>query len=301
MNAAVWTSGRPAPAILAAFRGNAKMVKRIFQLLLPIVLAVLLLWGGWSWLKRYTRHDVTRRVPDLAGITLEEASVLLEKRDLQALVIDSIYNPEMPRGSVVEQDPPAGREVKPERKVYLIVNASQPKMIDMPRLVDLSKRQAISVMDVIGLKVEELKYRPDPCTDCVLEQLHNGESIEAGSRIRMGESITLVLGSGEKGTRVPIPDLRGLTNAEVGMVLNMASMNLGVVVSCDGCNTREDSAFARVQKQSPAFDRNGRIAMGSTIDIWLTADTTGLQPADDWNDPARYVQPEDTVTDDADL
>lgn len=273
-------------------------MKRLFQFLLPVLLVGVLLLGGWLWLQNYTRHDVIRRVPDLTGITLEEASVLLEKRDLQALVIDSVYNPEMPRGSVVEQDPPAGREVKPERKVYLVLNASQPKMIDMPRLIDLSKRQAISIMEIIGLKVEEMKYRPDPCTDCVLEQLYKGEPIAPDSRIRMGESITLVLGSGERGSRVPIPDLRGLTNAEVSTVLNMASMNLGVIVSCDGCNTRADSAFARVLKQSPAYDRNGRIPMGSTIDIWLTADTTGLQPAEDWDDPSRYLDTLDAPNED---
>ncbi len=265
------------------------MLKRILLFLLPLILVALILAGGWFWLQRYTRHDETRRVPDLKGTTMEEAAALLEERDLKALVIDSIYNQDLPRGSVVEQDPPAGRDVKPDRKVYLVVNASQPKMIDMPRLVDLSKRQAISILEIVGLKVQELHYRPDPCTDCVLEQLYDGEPIAPETRIRRGEAITLVLGSGERGTRVPIPDLRGLTNAEVQTVMNMASMNLGMIVECKGCNTKEDSAFARVQRQSPGYDRNGRIPLGSMIDIWLTVDTADLRPTLDPADPSRYM------------
>jgi eukaryotic-like serine/threonine-protein kinase len=272
------------------------MLNRIIRILLPVVVVVLVLLGGWYWLQRYTRHDDSRRVPDLRGTALEEAVMILAKRDLQALVIDSIYNQDLPRGSVVEQDPRPGREVKPDRKVYLVLNASQPKMIDMPRLIDLSKRQAISMLEIIGLKVEELQYRPDPCTDCVLDQLYKEQHIAPDSRIRRGESITLVLGSGERGERVPIPDLRGLTNAEVRTALNLSSMNMGIIVACEGCNTREDSALARVRRQSPAYDRTGRIALGSMIDVWLSTDTVGLRPVQDWNDPARYTLDDDDET-----
>lgn len=264
------------------------MRNRLVHILLPVVVALVMLFGGWLWLRYYTLHGTAMRVPDLKGLSLDEASSMLAARELKAFVIDSVYSDQLPKGSVVDQDPADGADVKPGRKVYLVVNASQPKMIDMPKLVDLSKRQAISVLEIIGLKVQELLYRPDPCVDCVIAQLYKGRPIAPEERIRRGEAITLVLGSGDRGERVPVPDLLGLTNAEVQMVLNMASLNLGVLVECDGCNTAADSTFARVRRQSPAAHANDRIALGSTIDIWLTADTTGLKPAEGWSDPARY-------------
>lgn len=272
---------------------------RLVPILLPVCVAALLLLGGWAWLRSYTRHNVTVRVPDLQGLSFMEAEAMLAKRELFALVIDSVYTDELPKGAVVDQHPDAGNDVKPDRKIYLVLNASQPKMIDMPRLVDLSKRQAISVLDILGLKVRELQYKPDPCVDCVIAQLYKGRPIAADERIQRGEAITLVLGSGEKGERVPVPDLIGLTNAEVQMVLNMASVNLGVIVSCDGCNTAADSALARVRRQSPAADANNRISLGSAIDIWLTADTSGLRPNAGWNDPARYAKTDTLDADDA--
>jgi eukaryotic-like serine/threonine-protein kinase len=270
-----------------AQRGS-EMPKRLLSILAPVVALAAVLFGGWLWLRTYTLHGSTARVPDLKGMAMEEATAMLTSRELRAMVVDSVYSDELPKGSIVDQDPDAGLEVKPGRKVYLVINASQPKMIDMPRLVDLSKRQAISVLDIIGLKVKELQYKPDPCVDCVIAQLYKGEALPEGSRIRRGESITLVLGSGESGERVPVPDLVGLTNAEVQMVLNMASLNLGVVVECANCNTTADSTLARVHRQSPMASSNNRIALGSAIDIWLTADTTGLRPSDGWNDPTRY-------------
>lgn len=270
---------------------------RFVSFLLPLVVVVVILLGGWLWLRAYTKHNDVRRVPDLKGMTLQEITELLASRELTAVVIDSVHTDELPRGTAVDQDPDAGDEVKPGRKVYLVLNANQPKMLNMPRLIDLSKRQAISVIEILGLKVQELQYKPDPCVDCVIDQLYKGVRIEPEERIRRGEAITLVLGSGDKGERVPVPDLLGLTNAEVGMVLNMASLNLGVVVACDGCNTAADSALARVRRQSPGAGANDRIAMGSTIDIWLTADTVGLRPSEGWNDPARYTNSDSTDVD----
>lgn len=260
-----------------------------------MLIAAGLLLGGWIWLGAYTRHDVSVRVPDLAGMDEEEARALLEERDLHGEVIDSVYNDEARKGTVLFQDPASGAGVKPGRKIYLTMNARQPKMLDMPALVSLSKRQAISTLDIIGLKVKELRYKPDPCLDCVIEQLYKGRPIAPETKIRRGEALTLVLGSGESSERVPVPDLHGVTFAEVRAIINMASLNMGVVVECKGCNNKADSSFARVYRQSPAAMVNSRIALGSMIDIWLTADTVGLDPAVNWKDSIERMR-KDTLT-----
>ena len=148
-------------------------------------------------------------------------------------------------------------------------------MLNMPAFVNLSKRQAISVLDIVGLKVSALQYRPDPCMDCVVAQLYKGRPIAPEERIRHGEEVTLVLGSGENGERVQVPDLRGLGFAEMKAVLNLASLNLGLVVEVKGCgNTGCDTALAKVVRQSPSPDRNGMIAPGGLVDVWLSMDTT---------------------------
>ena len=260
------------------------MFRFLVRYLLPLVLLALFLIVGWFWLQDHARHGVSVRVPDLEGLALNEVRTMLAKRDLEAVVVDSVHTDERPRGSVVDQDPEAGMEVKPGRKIYLVLNAMQPKMMDMPALVNLSKRQAISVLEVVGLQVNELRYRPDPCMDCVIDQLYKGEPIAADAKIRRGESVTLVLGAGESGERVPVPDLRGLSSVEAQLVLNLASLNLGVVVACEGCNTDSDSAFARVVRQSPAAHANNRINLGGLVDIWLTSDTTDLRPLFNWAD-----------------
>ncbi len=261
--------------------------KRTIRALAPMVIAGLLVVGAWGWLRVYTRHNAKVTVPDLKGLSLAEAKAELGEQRLLVEVVDSVYNDQAPKSTVVDQDPDPGKEVKPDRTIYLVMNASQPKMLDMPQLVNLSKRQAISVLDILGIKVKEMQYRPDPCTDCVVAQLYKGKPIAADTRIRRGDSVTLVLGSGMNGSLVQVPDIRGLTHVELKAVLNMASLNMGVVVECPGCKTAADSAFARVARQSPEPYRNNMIGAGGMIDVWLTLDTAGLRPSINWTDSLK--------------
>lgn len=253
--------------------------KRFFLILAPVALALLIVLGAWLWLGSYTRHGVSTQVPDLRARSFEEVSRTLEALGLHAEVIDSVYTDQAPKGSVVDQDPDSGQFVKPDRTVYLVMNASQPKMLNMPDLVNLSKRQALSVLEIIGLRVAEVQYRPDPCMDCVLAQLYQGAPIAADARIRKGEAITLVLGQGQNGERVPVPDLRGMGFEEMKAVLNLASLNLGLVVEVAGCgNSACDTALAKVARQSPAPGPENLISPGGLVDVWLTMDSTAVSP-----------------------
>lgn len=252
-----------------------KAGKGFLSVIAPVVIAAVLLLGAWIWLGSYTRHGVKEQVPDLRTRTFEEAKEALEKQGLRAEVIDSVYSDDVPKGTVVGQDPDSGRYVKRDRTIYLVMNASQPKMLNMPDLVNLSKRQAISVLEIIGLKVSEMQYKPDPCLDCVLAQLYKGQPIAADTRIRKGESVTLVLGKGQEGERVQVPDLTGMGFEEMKAVLNLASLNLGLVVEVEGCgNSGCDTALATVARQSPSPAPNNLISPGGLVDVWLTMDST---------------------------
>lgn len=254
--------------------------RRWFLILAPVLLAALLVLGAWLWMGAYTRHGTQVQVPDLKSMSFGEATQALEAVGLKAEVIDSVYSEEAPKATVVDQDPDSALFVKPGRTVYLVMNATQPKMLNMPDLVNLSKRQAISVMEILGLKVAGVEYRPDPCVDCVLAQLYMGQPIAPESRIRKGQAITLVLGQGQAGGEpVPVPDLRGMAYEEMKAVLAMASLNLGLVVEVQGCgNTGCDTALAKVMRQIPAPGPTEMIAPGGMVDVWLTMDTTAVTP-----------------------
>ena len=105
-----------------------------FHVIAPVAVALVLVFGAWGWLRTYTRHNAKSEVPDLKGLTFAEAQRKLAEHQLLAEVIDSVYNDDVPKSTVTDQDPDPGKEVKPDRTVYLVMNASTAKMIDMPHL-----------------------------------------------------------------------------------------------------------------------------------------------------------------------
>ena len=160
-------------------------VKKIYQYILDhillrnLVLAFLIVVIGITLimliLKIYTRHNEELSVPDLRGLTLEEARVKAESDQLQIVVFDSVFLTDFERGTVAEHHPKAGFKVKRNRKIFLTMNAMNPERAPMPDLISLTFRQATARLESIGLRVGEVSYEPDIGINLVLQQRFHGK------------------------------------------------------------------------------------------------------------------------------
>jgi eukaryotic-like serine/threonine-protein kinase len=217
----------------------------------------------------FTKHGETLSIPQVTGMTLPEAQQALEADGFEVEIQDSIYSDTARPLSVLRQFPDADAVVKENRTVYLTVNRSVAPTIEMPNLEGMSFRTAELVMKQYGLKLEDTIYRPDFAKNSVLEQQHNDERIKPGTKIAMGSTIVLILGSG-LGDEFTVPDLFGLTYLEALTVLESTRLNIGVRV-VDENVTDTNNAF--VYRQSPeriTEDRRiNRIRQGQAVDIWL--------------------------------
>ncbi len=233
----------------------------------------LVLWLALIFLNVFTRHGERVLVPDLSGLTYDEAVGKLDKRGLNAVIVDSVFTNKVARGTVFAQTPRSDQEVKPERKIYITMNSPHAKMLKMPDLITQSKRQAITMLEIIGLQLGELEEKPDPCNGCVLEQKYNGKPIQKGTAIRQGEKIDLILGAGRSSDVGVIPDVIGATYSDASARMRAEQFNIGLIGSCEGCNSKEDSTLAKVYRIAPG-KIGGTLPRGSVIDVWLTTDVS---------------------------
>jgi beta-lactam-binding protein with PASTA domain len=167
--------------------------------------------------------------------------------------------------------------------VYLTVNRSVPPLVVMPRLVG-SFRNAVMILKQFGLKLGDTSYRTDFAKNAILSQLYNGKEIKPGTKIPMGSSISLVLGSGISNTNVGVPDLFGMTYEEARVLLETMGISLVPIVD----QGIRDTVNAFVYRQNPERLNDerkvNRIRPGQMIDIWLSAerkervDTTSQPP-----------------------
>ena len=167
------------------------------QLIFAFIALVVFGFLALKWLKSYTNHGTFVTVPVLTGKTYEATQILINEHELRSEVQDSSnYNPNYPKGAVIEQDPLAGSQVKKDRKIYLILNPSAYRTLAVPDVIRRTFRQAKPSLEAVGFQIGTKIYKDDLGKDEVLEIRHNGQIIEAGTMLPKTSKIDLVLGNG---------------------------------------------------------------------------------------------------------
>ena len=169
----------------------------LIQVGLAILVFLLLVFLAFQWLESYTRHDQRIEVPDLSKLELDMVDEQLTELDLQWEVIDSSkYNPDYPAYAVIDQAPKGGNFVKENRMIYLTLNPSGYPKMEIPNLIRNTRRQVEATLLSMGFEIGDVTYKPDIAEDAVLELRHEGETVEAGDRLKKTAVIDLVLGDG---------------------------------------------------------------------------------------------------------
>lgn len=234
------------------------------QLLLAASLSVIIIWGVLKILDIYTLHGRTIIVPALEGYHPEDAGLLLTEKNLRYVINDSVFDNTRERGTIALQDPAPGTEVKRNRTIYLTTVAVLPEMVPMPDLTDLSRRQAVSLLETHGLRVGRIEYRPDIARNAVLEQKFNDGVIEAGAPVAKGTSIDLVLGEGLGENITFVPFVVGMKPEEAARTLISASLNVGEEVYMG-----ESSTNPKVYLQDPdPLKKPVYLQAGSMVDLF---------------------------------
>ncbi|UMB60487.1 PASTA domain-containing protein [Lutibacter sp. A80] len=169
------------------------------QLVIAFVGLVVFIFVVMKWLNISTNHNQKIEVPNLEKMSLSEVETTLKELDLRLFVIDSAsYNPDYPAKSVIDQDPEPGNFVKENRKIYLTLNPSGYRKIEVPNVFGKTKRQVTSHLSSIGFKINsEPVYVSDIAKDVVRGLIFKGKTLKAGEKIPKNSIITLKLGDGE--------------------------------------------------------------------------------------------------------
>lgn len=176
----------------------------LLHLFFAILSVALFLFAISTYLNKFTKHNEYITLPKVIGLPLQEAGNILQNKKLRYTIIDSIYLSDKKPGIVIAQNPEPETKVKENRNIYLTITSFQPPSIEMPKLVDLSERQAIMVLKSYGLKLGKIIYQPSYCNGCVIKQLHKNKEIEPGKYIQKNSVIDIVVG--QKGTHTIIQD-----------------------------------------------------------------------------------------------
>ncbi|MDR2083536.1 MAG: PASTA domain-containing protein [Bacteroidales bacterium] len=235
-----------------------------------IFIALLIIKGS---LKKYTRHDQELVVPLIENVYYDDLVKGDYSNVFNFVISDSTYNALYEPGIVISQNPVSGSKVKPGRKIYLTVSAASPGDVPMPDLINLSVRQAISIIESSGLKLGTMEFVPSFDKNAVLEQRYLGVRIEKGAPVTKGSTIDIIVGGGFDKHEMQMPYIIGKLALEAKYILKNMSLNIGEEYFHDSYDVDE----VYVYKTEPAWSDTCIVRYGEFINLFYTADTAFLR------------------------
>ena len=172
----------------------------------------------------YTNFNEGVTVPDVTRISFEEAEELLTSNGLRVEIADRRANSAFPADYVIDQSPSPSVIVKPNRKVYLTVNAAVKPQVVVPNVVNLSLRNAQIQLQNYGLQVGSISYESSRFKNVVLRQ-----STPQGTTVEKGRTIDLVVSDGLGDKIVDIPEIIGLRLPDAQLKLREVGLRVGEI------------------------------------------------------------------------
>lgn len=227
---------------------------------------ILLLVISFFTLKLYTRHGKEYIVPDLKDKQLIEVEQIKEMSNFELIIIDSIYQEDIPSGTILSQEPIADSKVKKGRKIYVTISSTSGDEFNMPLCTDVSLKTAVQSLTDIGLRIGNITFIPGDISNVVIEQRKNGKKIRSNDKVRRGDVIDLVVEMNEDNSTTNMPDILGKTEAEAERMLWSAGLNVGRK-TFDG---KKEHNHSRVVSYEPTFKG---LTLGTTVSLHFINDT----------------------------
>jgi len=225
---------------------------------------LILFFGFFFWyLPWSTNHGETIAVPNLAGMSLDEAINTLESKNLDYEVSDSTFISGKAPGTVYSHYPKQQAFVKSGRKVYLTLISYQAPEVSLPNVEGRSVESAKNLLLSVGLQLGSTEYVPAIEDKTVLQVKLNGQPLRIGDRVKKGSMIVLVVGDGLGNQRLEVPSLIGMPLDEAEMLLSGMSVPINIQPNESG----EIPNFGVIVRQRP--EAGAKIRVGDVVDIWV--------------------------------
>lgn len=128
-------------------------------------------------------------MPNLKGLPLRQARIILEENSLRRGEISSTYSNTIRKDEIIAQVPSQGTLITRGQRVNLLVSMGiRPRAYKMPDLIGLSFNSAITMIESIDLVLGEIKthfHEGKPLHTVVAQQSPSGYCVTQGSTVNI--------------------------------------------------------------------------------------------------------------------
>ena len=220
-----------------------------------ILLFAISLGGTLAFLNITNPAEV--ELPEVVGMSKEEAQKTVEDLKLVFEVSSEEYNKDVPEGYIISQDPTyiADYNVKEGSSIKVVVSKGQEKTT-VPKVVGMTKEEAVDALEEANLKAEII----EETSKTVEEGYVISQEVEANSEAYAGDTVKIHVSTGTGIKQVNVISVIGQDEATAKT--NLTNLGLKVNVSYDEDNSKDNGV---VLKQS--IDSGKTVDEGTTITI----------------------------------
>ena len=229
--------------------------KKLTIFLIVFVLFLLSIFGTNLVMRLTTPKEVD--IPNLVGITREEAEKAISDRKLQLGEVKEEYNSEYEKGKVISQDPPyrENYNIKEGTTIKFVVSLGIEETT-VPKVVGLKQEEAIKALEDAKLKYE-IKEENSKKVEAgyVIEQ-----ETEAEKTVNAGDKVVIHVSLGVK--KISVPSVLGKSEKDATKALK--DVGLKVVTTTDEDSSKDNDT---VLKQS--VDAGTEVEEGTSVTITI--------------------------------
>lgn len=290
---AVPRSGEEEPAAEETYSSDAQLAKRKKTIaivsgvagavvaVVAIVLIIVAAMGGFS--------GGSVAVPNFLNLNYEKD--ILDNEEYKDFQFETQYeySTAQDEGTVMEQDPPAGRKIDPEtQKITLtLASSSQPITVpDVTRKDEASARQALRNAGFNNIVVS-YEFSADVEVNQVI-RTDPAKNSDASPDAR----ITIYINNGKDESKVELPKLVGMQLDKATALAESLELKIESKV-VDDATVPENQIIS----QNPVFTEDATISKGSTISVIVSSGKGATEPAQEKTVTVRYKLPNENNSD----
>ena len=202
----------------------------------------------------------TVKVPDIVGMTEEEATKALKDKNLGIKVDSREDSEKYEEGKVSEQKTKVGTKVKKHSTVHVVVSSALiGKEIIVPDVSGMSEDEAQKKLTDAGFKpISEFQY-----DDNVAEGNVISTTPAANSKAAKDTQVKMIVSKGAQ--KKTVPDVRGKSEADARSEIQAAGLTVG------STSTQHDDSVAKGNVISQSVTPGKKVSAGTAVNLVLSS------------------------------
>lgn len=187
-------------------------------------------------------------VPDVSRLALDDASQSLAQAGLQVGAITEETNDDIPKGNVINTNPPANEKTKRGSTIDIVISSGV-EQVRVPDVRNLSEKDALSLLSAYGFTGQPIG---NESSKTVPEGRIISQSPSNGTMADKGSKVEYTVSSGNE--MIAVPNVMGMTEEEADSALSQAGFN-GIN---SGTMSSDTVGEGLVMSQSPSADKKAK-------------------------------------------